>query len=234
MDIRLQYEEALDQSHHGHPTVVKTVHTGRVGWPPIYIDPEFLRWAYAHWSTSGIARFLHVGRRTVWNALLNYGIAESRDNPFSPSAEELEVEETQDILLDPNLPRTTNTPIDVLGAQLSNSTDFGPIGPTVSFTGPLSTLCDDALDALILQLRAHFCRAGISMLDGMLRRSGYRLPRDQIRESLMCIDPVHRVFQPIRIRRRVYSVPGPNSLWHHDGQHGKFFIFVPSPYAKAD
>ena len=218
MDIRLQYEEALDQSHHGHPTVVETVHTGRVGRPSIYIDPDFLRWAYAHRSTSGIARFLHVGRRTVRNALLNYGIAESRDNPFSPSAEELEVE---DILLD------SNTPINVSGAQLSNSTDFGPIGPTVSFTGPLSTLCDDALDALILQLRAHFRRAGISMLDGMLRRSGYRLPRDRIRESLMCIDPVHRVFQRIRIRRRVYSVPGPNSLWHHDGQHGKFFIFVP-------
>jgi len=30
----------------------------------------------------------------------------------------------------------------------------------------------------------------------------------------------------MRIRHRVYSVPGPNSLWHHDGQHGKFFNFV--------
>lgn len=36
----------------------------------------------------------------------------------------------------------------------------------------------------------------------------------------MCIDPVHHVFQHIRIHRQVYSVPGPNSLWHHNGQHG--------------
>ncbi|RXW17274.1 hypothetical protein EST38_g8582 [Candolleomyces aberdarensis] len=27
------------------------------------------------------------------------------------------------------------------------------------------------------------------------------------------------VFERFRIRRRTYSVPGPNSLWHHDGQH---------------
>jgi hypothetical protein len=31
------------------------------------------------------------------------------------------------------------------------------------------------------------------------------------------------VFQRITIRRRTYHVPGPNSLWHHDGQHGSFF-----------
>ena len=222
MDIRLQYEEALDLSHHGHPIVVETVHTGRRGRPPIFIDPDFLRWAYAHRSTSGIARFLHVGRRTVRNALVNYGIAESQDNPFSPSAEESEDLLEVDTLLDS---RTANIPIDVLGAQPLNSTDVGLIGPVVSFTGPLSTLGDDALDTIILQLRAHFRRAGVSMLDGMLRQSGHHLPRNRIRESLMRIDPVHRVFQCIRIRRRVYSVPGPNSLWHHDGQHGKFFIF---------
>jgi hypothetical protein len=95
-----------------------------------------------------------------------------------------------------------------------------------SFTGPLSTISDVVLDDLISQLRSHFRRAGLSMLDGMLRRLGHRLPRERIRESLMRIDPVQRVFQRIRIRRRVYSVPGPNSLWHHDGQHGNFPIHL--------
>lgn len=42
----------------------------------------------------------------------------------------------------------------------------------------------------------------------------------------MRIDPVQHVFQRISIRRRVYSVPGPNSLWHHDGQHGRFSVSV--------
>ena len=103
-----------------------------------------------------------------------------------------------DTLLDPH---TADIPVNISGPQPSNSTDVGLIGPAVSFTGPLSTLCDDALDTIILQLRAHFRRAGVSMLDGMLRQSGHHLPRDRIRESLMRIDPVHRIFQRIRIRR---------------------------------
>ena len=228
MDIRLHYEESLDQSHHGHPKVVKTVCTGCTGWPPIYIDPDFLQWVYAHQSTSGISQFLHVSWWTVQNALLNYGIAESQDNPFILPGEGLEEESFQDPLRNPNIPETTNNSVDTLGAQLSNFTDLRSIGLTVSFTGPLLTLCDDVLDTLILQLRAHFRQAGISMLDGMLRRSGYHLPRHRIRESLMRIDPVHRVFQHIRICCQVYSVPGPNSLWHHDGQHGKFPVWSKS------
>ena len=60
-NIYLQYEQMLDQSHHGHPTVVQITHTGHCGRPRIHIDPDFLRWAYAHCSTFGIARFLHVG-----------------------------------------------------------------------------------------------------------------------------------------------------------------------------
>ncbi|KAJ7727773.1 hypothetical protein B0H16DRAFT_1331371, partial [Mycena metata] len=76
------------------------------------------------------------------------------------------------------------------------------------------------LDSLLLQLRTHFRRAGISMLDGMLRRLGHRVQQDRIRESLCHINPVHRVFQRIQIRRRQYYVAGPNSLWHYNGQHG--------------
>src|SRR6266481_722608 len=75
-DIRLQYQQALDESHHGRPTVVEHIHTGERGRPRIYIDPDFLRWAYGHRSTSGIARFLDVDRSVVRNALLEYGIAE--------------------------------------------------------------------------------------------------------------------------------------------------------------
>lgn len=219
MDVHLQYEEALDLSHHGHPTVVETVHTGSQGQPPIFIDPDFLQWAYGHRSVSGIAWFLHISCWTVQKARVHYGIAEAQDSPFRPSIELEDLLEV-DTLLDP---QNENVHIIQGSARPSNSTDVGPV---VSFTGPLSTLCDEALDAIILQLRAHFCRAGISMLDGMLRWLGHQLPCDQIRESLMCIDPVHHVFQHIRIHRQVYSVPGPNSLWHHNGQHGEFFIFM--------
>ena len=222
IDIRLQYEEVLDHSHYGRPTVVQRIHTGLHGRPRVHIDPEFLQWAYAHRSTSGIACFLHVGRQTVRNALLEYGIAEPQDNPFNPTIEDAEDNQIlyEDLLLDPNIPLPADLPIDVPNRQSSNSTDQQAL-PVVSFTGPLSTILDSELDILIQQLRAHFRRAGIGMLDGMLRQLGHRLPRERIRESLMRIDPVQRVFQQIRLRHRVYSVPGPNSLWHHDGQHGQ-------------
>jgi len=227
-DVRLQYEQSLDESHHGRPTIVETVYTGNRGRPRIQIDPDFLRWAYAHRSTTGISRFLHVGRNTVRRALLEYGIADPQENPFRAGleAEEREDEDEafilqRDDLLDPNISPPSTLPTELQSAAANTLTHNPQNAPVVSFTGPLSTLPDDTLDDLIIRLRSHFHRAGISMLDGMLRRLGHRLPRERIRESLMRVDPVQRVFQRIRICRRVYSVPGPNSLWHHDGQHGQ-------------
>jgi hypothetical protein len=217
-DIRRRYEEVLDASHHGRPQIVQTIRTGTRGRPRIHIDPDFLRWAYSQRSTSGIGRFLNVGRTTIRNALLNLGIAEPQQNPFAGSTESdnevpgnnLEPGDlVEDHLLDPELPHPAQLPDELL-----------PSSAPISFTGPVSSLPDDALDEVITHLRSHFRRAGISMLDGMLRRLGHRVPRERIRNSLMRIDPVQRVFQRIRIRRRVYSVPGPNALWHHDGQHG--------------
>ncbi|KAK7000377.1 hypothetical protein R3P38DRAFT_3058165 [Favolaschia claudopus] len=185
-DIRLQYQDAVDRSHHGHPVVVRTVHTALEGRPSIEIgDPDFLRWAYSLRSTSSIARFLGVSRRTVRYALLEHGIAAPRQQP-APLAAAHRVDA-------PNL---------------------------MSYTGPLSTISEDDLDALLISLRRHYRRAGVTMLDGMLRRLGHHVPRERIRQSLIRIDPVHRVFERITIRRRTYHVPGPNSLWHHDGQHG--------------
>jgi hypothetical protein len=215
LDIRQRYQESLDESHHGHPTIIETVRTGERGRPHIQIDPNFLRWAYGHRSTAGIARFLNVGRSTVRNALLEYGITQPQESPFPNTTLESDDNAALDItqhdnLLDPNLPIPAHLPT----PDNANATRLA------SFTGPLSTITDDALDDLIVWLRSHFHRAGISTLDGMLRRLGHRVPRERIRDSLMRVDPVQRVFQRIRIRRRVYSVPGPNALWHHDGQHG--------------
>jgi hypothetical protein len=72
------------------------------------------------------------------------------------------------------------------------------------------------------------------MLDGMLCYLGYHIPRDRIRSSLIRIDPVQRVFQRIRIRRREYKVAGPNALWHHDGQHGMGYILLLKNYHLID
>lgn len=183
-----------------------------------------MEWAYNHRSTSGISRFLHVGRNTVRRALLDYGIAGPQESPFHAS-EAANSEENlaegflqEDDLLDP-----LNNSIPSIHRDASDHNDPQAL-PVVSFMGPLSTLSDDKLDAMINELHSNFHRVGLSMLDGMLRHLGHCVPRECIRESLMRIDPVQRVFQCIRIRHCVYSVPGPNSLWHHDGQHGQCLI----------
>lgn len=215
------YRESLDQSHHGHPALVETVYTDGPGRPAYRIDPNFLQWAYTHRSTSAIARFLGISRRAVRNALIANGIAQPQLSPFltqdnngSESQEETGISDEQeledpqaDFLLDPILP-----------IQQASGT---PTQQITSFTGPLSMISNSDLDSVILQLRQQFTRAGITMLHGMLRQLGYRIPRERIRQSLYRIDPVHRIFGRIRIRRRVYSVAGPNALWHHDGQHGR-------------
>ncbi|KAJ6481519.1 hypothetical protein C8R47DRAFT_982430 [Mycena vitilis] len=188
---------------------------------------DFLRWAYSQRSTASIARFLGVSRNTVRTTLLEYGIATPQSNPFpinslhdSPSASDESdsgSDNGEDDLLNPELPIPSHLPPAVESERVT------------SYTGPLSSISDDDLDSLILRLRSHFRRAGLGMLDGMLRRLGHRVPRERVRQSLLRIDPVRRIFERIRIRRRVYSVPGPNSLWHHDGQHGalralEFFV----------
>ncbi|KAJ7128852.1 hypothetical protein C8R46DRAFT_926116 [Mycena filopes] len=179
-------------------------HTGSRGRPAYDIDPEFLRWAYSQRSTSGIARFLGVHRSTVRAALLAHGIAVPQQQPANlsfqdnPPNQDGAADNEGDYLVDPE--------------QLQ--------GPGISsYTGPLSTISDDDLDDLLIRLRRHYRRAGITMFNGMLRRLGHHVSRERIRQVLIRVDPVQRVFQRITIRRRTYHVPGPNSLWHHDGQH---------------
>jgi hypothetical protein len=165
------------------------------------------------------------------NALLDHGIAEPRRNPFpnvqqqvllAAETDNLEnndcsgepQEDSEDDLLEPDIPMPPELPEDITVTATA----------TGSTTTAISTLTNEALDSLIMRLRMHNHRAGISMLDGMLRRLGHRVQRERIRESLMRVDPVRRVFERICIWRRTYSVPGPNALWHHDGQHGKRYF----------
>ncbi|KAJ7504931.1 hypothetical protein B0H11DRAFT_1709235 [Mycena galericulata] len=182
------------------------------------IDPHFLQFAHEHRSTTGIGRFLGVSRSTVRSALLRQGLTQEQPAPFldePPPSGPVSDDEAQDDILDPDFEIPQNLPPGLETAA-----------PPGGSAGVISTMADWELDSLLLRLRTHFRRAGISMLDGMLRRLGHRVQRDRIRDSLCRIDPVHRVFQRIHIRRREYHVTGPNSLWHHDGQHGRHYFDV--------
>ncbi|KAK6972320.1 hypothetical protein R3P38DRAFT_3134346 [Favolaschia claudopus] len=189
-DVRLQYEQAVDQSHHGRPIVVQTVHTGSRGRPTVEIDPQFLRWAYSLRSTASIARFLGVSRNTVRTALLEYGIAVPQQQPAT--------------LAGGNRRRNQNPDDSAEEYLIQSDEQAAQTAQTSSYTGPLSAISDDDLDALVVNLRCHYRRAGVTMFDGMLRRLGHHVPRERIRQSLIRIDPVQRVFQRITIRRRTY------------------------------
>lgn len=87
----------------------------------------------------------------------------------------------------------------------------------------LAHLTDPELDELMLQIHTQFPSFGRRMIDGYLLQMGQRVPRSRILASYTrVLGPSNQLFAPRRLHRRVYSVPGPNSLWHHDGQHGTF------------
>jgi hypothetical protein len=85
----------------------------------------------------------------------------------------------------------------------------------------LSKLTDEELDRIMLSIYEQFPTFGRRMIDGYLLQLGERVPRSRIEASyLRVIGTSSSSFGTKRIQRRVYSVPGPGSLWHHDGQHG--------------
>ncbi|KAJ7939285.1 hypothetical protein B0H13DRAFT_2301047 [Mycena leptocephala] len=143
-DVRLQYQDSVDQSHEGRPIVIQMVYNGSEGRPSYEIDPDFLRWAYSLRPTSSIACFFGVDRSVVRRALDNDPELEA-DYPLMPEEEQ-----------PPHIS---------------------------SYTGPLSTITNDELDSLLIRLRQHYRRAGLTRCDGMLRRLGHHVPRARIRES---------------------------------------------------
>ncbi|KAJ7633530.1 hypothetical protein DFH06DRAFT_1272399 [Mycena polygramma] len=175
------------------PAELETIRTSLVAMQ----TDDFLWWAYSQRSTASIARFLGVSRNTVRTALLDYGIATPQSNPFPANSSHDSPPTSDDADSD-----SDNDDDDLLNPEL-------PIPAHLPPAVESERISDDDLDSLILRLRSHFRRA-----------DGHRVPRERVRQSLLRIDPVRRIFERIRIRRRVYSVPGPNSLWHHDGQHG--------------
>jgi hypothetical protein len=63
-------------------------------------------------------------------------------------------------------------------------------------------------------------QTGESYIIGYIRSLNLKVQRDRIRESLTRADPRNTAMRWASvITRIIYSVPGPNSLWHIDGHH---------------
>ena len=83
-------------------------------------------------------------------------------------------------------------------------------------TNPRTVLSDQELSSILRQVRHDNPGVGESMVSGLLRARGYKITRARIRAALRSHDPLSAVMRWPGgiIRRRVYSVAGPNSLWH--------------------
>ncbi|KAJ3840070.1 hypothetical protein F5878DRAFT_498744, partial [Lentinula raphanica] len=102
LDLRTTYDRRVERSHHSRPNVIFQERSGFPGRPRTIIDPNFLRWAHGRRTTSGIAQFLGVSRRTVRRSLLEYQIEHPGRTPFTDRTNDNSLVEDTDSILEPH------------------------------------------------------------------------------------------------------------------------------------
>ena len=75
---------------------------------------------------------------------------------------------------------------------------------------------EEELHSRILEFKQDDPNVGVSMAVGLLRARGYKVTRARVRSALRASDPLRSALRwpGGLIRRRMYNVAGPNSLWH--------------------
>ena len=90
----------------------------------------------------------------------------------------------------------------------------------ISYRDRFSRLDNNSLDAAVTDIKMSHPNCGEVMIIGHLRARGIIVQRSRVRESIHRVDPQGADDRRCRgIRRRVYSVPCPNFIWHLDGNH---------------
>ena len=83
-----------------------------------------------------------------------------------------------------------------------------------------SNISDAALDQEVQSVKRVHPNDGECLMAGHLISRGIIVQRTRLRGSIHRVDPENTAIRrSIAIRRRVYHVDGPNSLWHLDGHH---------------
>lgn len=89
-----------------------------------------------------------------------------------------------------------------------------------NFDQAYSNLSNEELKTEVKVIKQNHPLAGERMVVGFLRAKGFHIQRWKVRESIHSVDPLNCVNRWLHKNQRwVYSVPGPNSLWHNDGLH---------------
>ena len=158
-DVNNLYQQSLDTSYYGHPTVLSNIYSGGRGQPRIHIDLSFLGFAYNCYSISALAHFLGVGCSTVRNELVCNNLMPVSISTISSTSQngnlEASVPESLDSdaslplepdnLLEPELPVPTHIPVDLNATTTVPRTSLHH-----------SAISDDELDMLIIHLQRHY------------------------------------------------------------------------------
>ena len=81
-------------------------------------------------------------------------------------------------------------------------------------------ITENSLDVILSEIKNLHPYSGERTIIGILRSKKMQIQRWKVRESIHRIDSINTALRWIRQNPRfVYSVPGPNSLWHNDGLH---------------
>ena len=78
---------------------------------------------------------------------------------------------------------------------------------------------DATLDSLVRELKLSHPNDGEVMMAAHVRARGIHVTRSRLRASIHRVDSMAGIRRHPPIRRRVYHVEAPNSLWHIDGNH---------------
>jgi hypothetical protein len=111
--------------------------------------------------------------------------------------------------------------IDVPGPSSSQVQRIGGENSGAPHPQPID---DNELDRSLAVIIQDFPDFGRRLATASLRANGIMVSEGRVRESLRRVQGVPGVFGQRRVHRRRYHVAGANSLWHHDGQHGRYFI----------
>ena len=82
-----------------------------------------------------------------------------------------------------------------------------------------SEITDSELDSIVVNLKRENPACGEILLMSILHIRGFRIQRSRLRAAIHRTDQTLHCHQRSAIRRRIYSVEAPNSLWHIDGNH---------------
>ena len=81
-------------------------------------------------------------------------------------------------------------------------------------------ISDNQLDDHIRDIKYHHPHTGHALIEGHLKSQGIKVQRRRLCESIRRVDPIASSIRWQQLlKRRVYNVPGPNALWHIDGNH---------------